>query len=159
VGNKFVQIDSGTEQSPVVPDEGTIRSREPFDIADLMSKMSETIDTVTSTILDLKGEVDNVLKTIADTTNTAQDLLNDVGDDAKAILASGKRVSADLQVIITGLREGRGTAGRLLTDDAMYQSAKKVAADAEATMANVREACLQAKTALANFQSEGGPVK
>ena len=53
VGNKFVQIDSGTEQSPVVPDEGTIRSREPFDIADLMSKMSETIDTVTSTILNL----------------------------------------------------------------------------------------------------------
>jgi len=128
VGNKFVQIDSGTEQSPVVPDEGTIRSREPVDIADLMSKMSDTIDTVTSTILDLKGEVDNVLKTIADTTNTAQKLMNDVGDDAQAILASGKRVSADLQVIITGLREGRGTAGRLLTDDAMYQSAKKVAA-------------------------------
>ena len=159
VGNKFVQIDSGTEQSPVVPDEGTIRSREPFDIADLMSKMSDTIDTVTSTILDLKGEVDNVLTTIADTTPTAQRLLNDVGDDAKAILVSGKKVSADIQVIITGLREGRGTAGRLLTDDALYQSAKKMAADAEATMANVREASLQAKTALANLQGEGGPVK
>ena len=159
VGNKFVQIDSGTEQSPVVPDEGTIRSREPFDIADLMSKMSETIDTVTSTILDLKGEVDNVLKTISDTTATAQNLLNDVGDDAKAIVASGKRVSADIQVIITGLREGRGTAGRLLTDDALYQSAKKMAADAEVTMANVREASLQAKTALANLQGEDGPVK
>ena len=124
-----------------------------------MSKMSETIDTVTSTILDLKGEVDNVLTTISDTTATAQNLLNDVGDDAKAIVASGKRVSADIQVIITGLREGRGTAGRLLTDDALYQSAKKMAADAEVTMANVREASLQAKIALANLQGEGGPVK
>ena len=42
VGNKFVQIEAGTEQSPQVADEGTIKSREPFDIADLMQKMSDT---------------------------------------------------------------------------------------------------------------------
>ena len=159
VGNKYVQIDSGTEASPVVPDEGTIRSREPFDIADLMSKMSKTIDTVTATIVDLKGEIDTVLSTIADTTETAQDVLNDIGAEAKAILVSGSRVSADLQVIVTGLREGRGSVGKLLTDDALFQSAKKLAAEAEATMANVREASLQAKTMLAALQSEGGPVK
>jgi phospholipid/cholesterol/gamma-HCH transport system substrate-binding protein len=159
VGNKFVQIDSGTEQSPIVPDEGTIRSREPFDIADLMAKMNDTIDTVNRTIVDLKGEVDSVLNTISDTTLTAQSLINDVGADAKAIVLSGKRVSADLQVIIAGLREGRGTAGKVLTDDALYQSAKKMAADAQATMANVREATAQAKSALASLQGGGGPVK
>jgi phospholipid/cholesterol/gamma-HCH transport system substrate-binding protein len=159
VGNKFVQIDSGTEQSPVVPADGTIHSREPFDIADLMSKMSDTIDSVNSTIADLKIEVDNVLRTISDTTQAAHDLLDDVGDDAKAILASGKRVSGDLQMIITGLREGRGTAGKLLTDDALYQSAKKMAAEAEVTMANVREASEQAKNALAGLRGANGPVK
>jgi phospholipid/cholesterol/gamma-HCH transport system substrate-binding protein len=159
VGNKFVQIDSGTEASPIVPDEGTIHSREPFDIADLMAKMSDTIDTVTRTIVDLKGEVDTVLTTISDTTLAAQNLLNDVGDDAKSIIASGSRMSSDLQVIVTGLREGRGSVGKLLTDDALFQSAKKLAADAEATMANVREASLQAKTVLANLQGEGGAVK
>jgi phospholipid/cholesterol/gamma-HCH transport system substrate-binding protein len=159
VGNKFVQIDSGTEASPIVPDEGTIRSREPFDIADLLSKMSDTIDTVTATIVDLKGEIDTVLTTISDTTRTAQALLNDVGVDAKAIIVSGSRVSADLQVIVAGLREGRGSVGKLLTDDALFQSAKKMAADAEATMANVREASLQAKSVLASLQSEGAPIK
>jgi hypothetical protein len=124
-----------------------------------MSKMSDTIDTVNSTIVDLKGEVDNVLKTIADTTTAAHDLLDDVGGDAKAILASGKKVSADIQVIIAGLREGRGTAGKVLTDDALYLSAKKMAAEAEETMANVREASQQAKNALANLRGENGPVK
>jgi phospholipid/cholesterol/gamma-HCH transport system substrate-binding protein len=159
VGNKFVQIGSGTEQSPVVPDGGTIQSREPFDIADLMSKMSDTIDKVNSTIVVLKSEVDSVLTTISDTALTARDLVNDVGEDAKAILVSGKRVSADLQAIIAGLREGRGTAGKILTDDALYQSAKKMAAEAEATMANVREASAQAKNALASLQGEDGAAK
>ena len=50
VGNKFVQIDSGTGAVSGRSGQGHDSSREPFDIADLMSKMSETIDTVTSTI-------------------------------------------------------------------------------------------------------------
>ena len=43
VGNKFVQIQTGTDASPEVEDQGTIQSREPFDIADLMLAMSETL--------------------------------------------------------------------------------------------------------------------
>jgi len=142
-----------------VPDKGTIQSREPFDIADLMAKMSDTIDTVTATIVDLKGEIDTVLTTISDTAGTAQALLNDVGADAKAILASGSKVSRDLQQIVAGLREGRGSVGKLLTDDTLYQTAKKLASEAEQTMANVREASAQAKTAIAGLQGEGSPVK
>ena len=46
VGNKFVQIQTGTDASPEVEDQGTIQSREPFDIADLMLAMSETLGTV-----------------------------------------------------------------------------------------------------------------
>ena len=159
VGNKFVQIDSGTEASAAVPDKGTIQSREPFDIMQLMTKMSDTIDTVTTIVVDLKGEVDTVLKTIADTAVTAQTILHDVGGDAKAIMASGTKVSGDLQTIVAGLKEGRGSVGKLLTDDALFVSAKKLAAEAEQTMANVREASAQAKSALAGLQGEGGAVK
>ena len=159
VGNKFVQIDSGTEASPAVPDKGTIQSREPFDIAELMTKMSNTIDTVTDVIVDLKGEVDTVLTTISDTAGTAQGLLNDVGVEAKEILASSDKVSRDIQTIVSGLKEGRGSVGKLLTDDSLYQTAKKLASEAEQTMANVREASAQAKSALANLQGDEGPVK
>ena len=159
VGNKFVQIDAGSETSPIVPDEGTIQSREPFDIADLMSKMKETIDTVNATIVDLKGEIDSALKSIIDTTLTAQSLIDDVGDDAKAILVSSSKVANDLQTMVAGLREGRGTVGKLLTDDAIYQSAKKMAADAQAAVANVREASAQAKAAIASLQGQDGPVQ
>jgi len=159
VGNKFVQIDSGTEASPAVPDKGTIQSREPWDITQLMTKMSDTIDTVTDIIVDLKGEFDTVLATVSDTVGTAQSLLNDVGADAKEIIASSNKVSRDLQVIVSGLKEGRGSVGKLLTDDSLFQTAKKLASEAEQTMSNVREASAQAKSALANLQGEGGPVK
>ena len=37
----------------------------PKDIADLMTKMSDTVDTVNATILDLKGEIDTALQIIA----------------------------------------------------------------------------------------------
>jgi phospholipid/cholesterol/gamma-HCH transport system substrate-binding protein len=159
VGNKFVQIDSGTEASPIVPDQGTIGSREPFDIADMMSRMNETIDTVTAIVVDLKSQIDSVLTTLADTATTAQTLLTDVGEDTKAILESGAKVSDDLQAIVAGVREGRGTAGKVFTDDALYVSARTMAADAAATMANVREASAQAKEALSNLKGEGGAVK
>src|SRR5919108_2136341 len=43
VGNKFLQIEAGSDQAPPAPHHGTIKSREPFDIADLLQQMSDTI--------------------------------------------------------------------------------------------------------------------
>jgi phospholipid/cholesterol/gamma-HCH transport system substrate-binding protein len=159
VGNKFVQIEPGTEAAAIVADSGTIRSREPFDLADLLDQMSKTIATVNQTILDVRTEVDEALNTISDTARTAQGLMNDVGRDARQIMASGQRVSKDLQVIVTGVREGRGTVGQLLNDDALYQRAKAIASDAERAMANVRQASEEARAAIADLRGEGGPVK
>jgi phospholipid/cholesterol/gamma-HCH transport system substrate-binding protein len=159
VGNKFVQIEPGTEGAAVVADSGTIRSREPFDLADLLEQMSKTIETVNQTIVDVRTEVEEALNTISDTARTAQGLMDDVGRDARQIMASGQRVSKDLQAIVAGVREGRGTVGQLLTDDALYQRAKAIAADAERAMANVRQASEEARAAIADFRGDGGPAK
>jgi phospholipid/cholesterol/gamma-HCH transport system substrate-binding protein len=121
VGNKYVQIEAGTERSPIVPDQGTIRSREPFEFADLLQKMSATIDTVNTTVVSLKGEVDDALASITDTASTARELIDDVGVDTRAIMASSQKVSADLQAIVAGVKEGRGTVGRLINDDTLFQ--------------------------------------
>jgi phospholipid/cholesterol/gamma-HCH transport system substrate-binding protein len=159
VGNKFVQIEPGTEAAAVIADSGTIRSREPFDLADLLDQMSKTIQTVNQTIVDVRTEVEEALNTISDTARTAQGLIDDVGRDARLIMASGQRVSKDIQVIVAGVRDGRGTIGQLLTDDSLYQRAKTIAADAERAMANVRQASEEARAAIADFRGDGGPVK
>jgi phospholipid/cholesterol/gamma-HCH transport system substrate-binding protein len=159
VGNKYVQIESGSEQSPVVPDTGTIHSREPFDIADLMQKMSDTIDTVNTMLVEVKKNVDTALASVSDVATEAQDLMHDVSGDVRTILATTHRMTSDLTAIVDGVRNGRGSIGKLVNDDSLYASIKAMMADAEKAVANVREASEQAKGAIADLRGEGGPVK
>lgn len=159
VGNKFVQIEAGTEQSPPLPPKGTLQSREPFDLADMLQKMNETIDLVTDTISDVRGGLETALTSVSDTATQAQDLMTDVGKDVRAIMASTHKVTEDLTVVISGVRAGRGTVGKLVTDDALYLSAKSIAADAQKTVATLREAANDAKGAIADFRGDGGPMK
>jgi phospholipid/cholesterol/gamma-HCH transport system substrate-binding protein len=159
VGNKFVQVDAGTDQAAVVKPGGTMQSREPFDLAEMLDRMSKTIDLVTSTIVEVKGGVEEALTSVTTTAKVAQDLIVDVGTDARSIMASTQKAASDVNTIVTGLKEGRGTVGKLLTDDAFYVSAKKIAAEAEETVANLREASVQAKGAVADFRGDNGPMK
>jgi phospholipid/cholesterol/gamma-HCH transport system substrate-binding protein len=159
VGNKFVQVEAGTDQAQVVPSHGTIKSREPFELSQMLKRMNDTVELVSKTITDLKGGIDQALGAITDTVNEAQDLMNDVGTDARAILASSQRVSDNINGIVAGLREGKGTVGKLLVDDSLYATAKDIAADAEKAVASLRQASEQAKQAVADFRGENGPLK
>ncbi|HSC26839.1 MAG TPA: MlaD family protein, partial [Vicinamibacterales bacterium] len=159
VGNKFVQIEVGTEESPVAPHEATIQSREPFDFADLLERLSDTVETVNQTILEVKDEVDSALEVISATAETAQNVMDDVGRGASRVLVTTNKITEDLQVVMKGVRDGRGTIGQLLTDDTLYQRAKAIAADAERTAATIRQASEEARTVIAEFRSQGGPIK
>jgi phospholipid/cholesterol/gamma-HCH transport system substrate-binding protein len=159
VGNKFIQIDSGTEQSPQVRDRGTIRSREPFDLAALMDKLSGTIEMVTNMIVDVKVQLDTALVAVAETARDAQTLIDDVGTDVRRIMASTQKVTNDLTTIVAGVRQGRGTVGRLVTDDALYNHARAIVAEAQKAMENVRQASEQARGAIADLRGEGGPMR
>jgi phospholipid/cholesterol/gamma-HCH transport system substrate-binding protein len=159
VGNKFVQVETGTEQAPMVAEHGTIQSREPLDLADVMQKLIDTVDTVNTTILDVKVELDEALNSVSSTARTAQAVVEEVGRDAEVIMQAGARVSSDLETIVAGIREGKGTVGQLINDDALYERAKSIAAEAERVMTNVRQATEEARHAVTDFRSEGGPVK
>ncbi len=159
VGNKYVQVDAGTDQAAIVPPGGTMQSREPFDLAEMMDRMSKTVDLVTTTIVEVKSGVEEALTAVTATANVAQDLMTDVGADTRAIMVSSKKVTADLTAIVEGVREGRGSVGKLLNDDALYARVRTIAAEAEKTVANLREASEQAKGAVADFRGENGPLK
>jgi phospholipid/cholesterol/gamma-HCH transport system substrate-binding protein len=159
VGNKFVQVEAGTDQSPEVPEHGTIRSEEPFDLGEMFKRMNETIDLITSSITDVKAGVDDALKAVSTTATDAQTLINDLGGELRSVTASSKNVAEDLQAIVAGVRQGRGSIGKLVTDDALYERAKAIAADAERAIANLREASENAKNAIAGFRGDQSPVR
>jgi phospholipid/cholesterol/gamma-HCH transport system substrate-binding protein len=159
VGNKFVQIEVGSDQATIAPPGGTIRSEEPFDLAVMLKKMNATVDLVTQTITDVQKGVDEALSTISVTVQEAQGLINDTAADLRSITASSQKVAENLNVIVAGVRQGRGTVGKLVTDDSLYTSIRGIASQAERAVANMREASEQAKEAIADFRSAKGPAR
>src|SRR5262245_23729535 len=111
VGNKFVQVEAGSDQAKVVTSEGTIRSREAFELSAMLQRISDTVELVSKTIVDLKGGVDQALGSITDTANEAQELMDDVGGEARQIMASSRKVSENINQIVAGVRDGKGTVG------------------------------------------------
>lgn len=159
VGNKFIQVQAGTDGAPSIEDDGTILSQEPFDFADALRRVDETLDLVTEIVQDVKVGIEEALLVVSDTGKEAQALLADVSVEIRDITDSTQKVAQDLQVLTTGVREGRGTVGKLLTDDAIYVSARNIASEAEKAAVNLREAAEQAKGAVADFRGEDGPMK
>jgi len=159
VGNKFVQVEAGTDQAQIVAANGTIRSREAFELSAMLQRMDDTVELVNKTIIDLKGGIDQVLGSITDTANEAQELMNDVGSEAREIMASTQKVSENVNQIVAGVREGKGTVGKLLVDDTIYTSVKGMVADAEKAIASLRQASEQAQEAVADLRGDNGPLK
>ncbi len=159
VGNKFVQVEAGTDQAQSVPDGGTIKSQEPFDLAELLKRMSDAVDLVTASIQEVKTRAEGLLDAATGVAKESQLVVADFRKDARVIMASAQKVSEDIKTVVAGVKEGKGTVGRLLTDDALFQSAKSIAAQAEKAMANVKDATEQAKAAVADFRGENGPMK
>jgi len=158
VGNRYVQVDSGTDGSPRVEAHGTIQSREPFDLAAMFERMTETVDLVTTTIKDVKVGVDAALTALSTTATDAQTLINDIGTEVRAITTSSQKVTADLQVIVAGVRQGRGSLGKLANDDEFYDKVKAIAGEAERAVGNLREASESARDAIKDFRGDKGPV-
>src|SRR3712207_1799834 len=65
VGALFVNIAAGTDKAPQVEEGGTIPSREPFLMSDLMQQASESIMLVTETVEMLRGDVERAVQQVA----------------------------------------------------------------------------------------------
>ncbi len=156
VGNKFVQIEGGTADAPRAPADGTIQSRDPFDIADLLQQMSDTLVLVNQTVNELKGDVQEAIATVTDTAGEARDLIVSARDDVDLIARNGRRVAQDMRAVMDDIAAGRGTVGRLLHDDTLYEDAKRIAAQAEKVVANLREVAEQARQAVIDFNGRIG---
>jgi phospholipid/cholesterol/gamma-HCH transport system substrate-binding protein len=159
VGNKFVQVQTGTDAAPAVVNGGTIQSREPFDIADLMLRMSETLATVNTMLVQVRSGVDEAIGAVTATATDARTLMKDMGGEVRAILRSADQVSTDIKTIVGNVRAGRGTFGKLLNDEALYASVKSMSADAEKAVATVRQASEEARAAVADLRGMNGPVR
>ena len=159
VGGSFLSIGSGTAASATAAAGATIPGKEPFEIADLMKQMSDTVQKVNDTFDEMKGDVERAVASGADTIDNANALLTAVSTDVKTMAANGAKLSADAALIAETVRKGEGSLGKLVNDDELYVRAANIAKQAEEIASSARQVVDQAKSTLAGFQSKDGPVE
>ena len=159
VGGSYLGIGTGTDAAPPVAPNATIAGKEPFDIADLMQQMGDTIKRVNDTFDEMKAEVQGTVLAIGDTVDNANTLIIDVSADLKQMAASGATLSSDAAQIAEGIRSGKGTLGKLVNDDELYNRTTAIAKQAEEIAANARQVVENANNTLKGFQSKDGPVQ
>lgn len=158
VGGSYLGISTGSEQAPRVADGGTIPSREPFEIADLLSAMADTVTKVSQTIDEMKGEIEHTIVAIGDTVTDANDLITSISGDVQRIAGSGARISGDLAKITDDVKNGKGTVGKLFTDDQIYDRTAAVAKNIEQITEQAKGVVAETKQALDQLEAKNGPA-
>jgi phospholipid/cholesterol/gamma-HCH transport system substrate-binding protein len=166
VGGSYLSVGIGSSGAPEAPPESTIPSREPFEIADLMAQMQETVQTVNDSVTELTAEaqvaltsvvtaLDETTALISRTSDNANDVIDDMAEEIDTITKAGARISEDMAAVVAGIRRGEGTLGRLVTDDELFERAAAIVENAEAITTDIREAAAQARRMLADMQGDG----
>lgn len=159
MGGSYLAIDTGTDAAPPVAPNATIAGKEPFDIADLMQQMGDSIARVNATIDEMKGEVQDTVVSIGTTVDNADALITDISADLKRMVASGAAITSDAAQIAEGIRSGRGTLGKFVNDDELYGRVSDIAKQTGEIATGTRLVIEKAREALDNLQSKDGPVQ
>lgn len=166
VGNTFIQVSIGSEDAPVVPPGGTIRGRDPIEFADLIEEGRETFRTVTREVMTLKDDLSETVVALTGLVHTADKVVTDTGTQIERLTAVStgavedfRVVLDDVQHVVEGVRSGRGTVGKLLTDDALYTRMTDVTAKVESTMENVRAAAEEGRDLVASLSGPQGTAQ
>jgi phospholipid/cholesterol/gamma-HCH transport system substrate-binding protein len=146
VGNKVLQIDAGTENAETAPPGSTIPSREPIEISAVMDQAVDLLTKVDTAVEDVQGRVVKTIDTLTELGEDAQEVVTEVGGETAKLVAAGSKIAGNIDVIVTNVRDGRGTVGKLFNDDQVYESARgamqhveRVAANASATSDDIRK--------------------
>jgi len=87
------------------------------------------------------NKIDTMIKSLSETAvklNQISDTLMISSSDAVSTLGSIKSASANLDTILTTVKSGRGTLGRLVNDDSLYQRVMTAIANIDSLIVDVR---------------------
>jgi phospholipid/cholesterol/gamma-HCH transport system substrate-binding protein len=159
VGGNYLGITTGSDTAPIVAPNTVIAGKEPIDIAELVQRMGDTVTKVNDAVDDMSDDVQRAVVAIADTAENANVLITGVTGEVTKIAASGALISADAAQIADGIRSGKGTIGKLLNDDELYNRVSTIAKQTEETTAYARQLVQSAKETLEGLQSKDGSIQ
>jgi phospholipid/cholesterol/gamma-HCH transport system substrate-binding protein len=159
VGNKFVEIDAGSDVSPQVADGATIIGKDPFEFADLLDQASNGITAIMGVINDLKGNAQQLLIAATGTANTANKMMQESSPDVKAMTASARQIARNLQDITANINRGKGSLGKLMNDEELYTRIAGIAKQAEEISTQLKATVTSARETIDKFNGKGGGMQ
>jgi len=132
MGQNFVSIDFGSPTAPLAEDGAVLMTTQQPDLSAIMTKL----DNVAS-------GVENLTKSF--TGDKIDNLLGPFTDFLKANRGPLTATIANMESMSSQIAQGKGTVGKLIYDDALYNSAI-------ATVTNLEDAAEQIKTTIAGAQ-------
>jgi phospholipid/cholesterol/gamma-HCH transport system substrate-binding protein len=166
VGSAFIQVSPGSDDAPIVAAGQTLEGRDMIEFSDLIQEGRDTFRTVTSEVMELKEDVSEAVQAATQATRTIDAVILQTGTDVQAMMKTStqaveevQQVLADARVIVGNLKEGEGTIGQLLTDDALYQRITGLAGEAEKTMGNLQAVTDRARTTFEAVTARDGAAQ
>jgi phospholipid/cholesterol/gamma-HCH transport system substrate-binding protein len=149
MGQNFVSIDFGTPTSDFVKDDQLIGSTEQPDLSSMMQKLD-----------DVASGVENLTKSF--TGVKIDKLVGPLIDIVEANKGPITATVSNLQSLTYGLSsqiaEGKGTIGKLVKDEALYNSALAAVTNLQGTAAEVRQTVADARKIVDQVNSGQGTV-
>jgi phospholipid/cholesterol/gamma-HCH transport system substrate-binding protein len=137
LGQNFVSIDFGTPAGVPLANNQFIQTQEQADLSQLMNKLDDVATGVQNLTKSFSGE--SIEKLVGPLTDFVKH--NDVA--LTAMIGNMKTVSDKIA-------RGEGTVGRMINDDALYNSALNTVSNFQSTAGDVRDAVTQARLLLTN---------
>ncbi len=156
VGNKFVNIEKGTNESPEC-DRCTLPSEEPVEMSQLMVEAKGVMKTAQGSIADLRQHADRTIDNIGDAGAHADEMIVAMRGNLEKIASNAVNVTSGVNGIVSDIRQGKGVAGKLLTDPHVATDVQTTIANAKSTTENLNQASGEANTIIADFQKKNIP--
>lgn len=133
MGQYYVSIDFGTPGAPRMTPDSEIKTAEQPDLNALMAKLDDVASGVENLTKSFTGDkIDNLLGPFTD-------FMRQNNPRLSAIIAN-------MQAVSTQISEGKGTVGKLIYDDSLYNTAKT-------TVTNLQDAALEIKSTVVHARS------
>lgn len=159
VGNKYLQIEAGTDAAPQAPDGATIPGTALYDFGDLIKQASETMRGVDALVVEVRAALNTTLTGVGDVMREVDRIVRGLDRELTTLLRKGDVVVNDIDLLVRDIRSGKGTAGKLVNDPEVYDRANQLLKDAQAVVAKVDDAAEQAKRLVSDLRSNTGPVQ
>ncbi len=145
MGQNFVSLDFGSGRAPAASDGTTLNSMEQADLSVIMQKL----DNVAS-------GVENLTKSL--TGDTIENLVGPLTDFIKQNTGPLTATLANMRAMSAQIAEGKGTVGKLIYDDAFYNTAITTVSNLQATSDEMKIALSDARKVLAGVSAGEGSI-